>query len=252
MISRNALIEFCTSTLDADRFRDAGLNGLQVEGKHDIRRLACAVSVSERVIRGALDWNADILLVHHGLFWGERAGPISGPLRARLQLLLVNDLSLAGYHLPLDAHPEIGNNARLIRRLGLQIERSFSEVAGQAIGFIGRSPAPVAVGELAHRVQQITDRTPTVLDGGPDETDHVAVVSGSGYSALEEAAELGCGVLVTGDVREPTMALARELGVTVIAGGHEATERLGIQALAELAAKQFGIETRFFAYPNPI
>ncbi len=234
------------------RFRDAALNGLQVEGAAEIGRIATAVSVSEYVVRQAVDWNADALLVHHGLFWGERSGPIAGPLRTRLRLLLINDVNLVGFHLPLDAHPEIGNNALLVRVLGLKIDRPFSEVAGQPIGFIGTAAAELQLTEIVARVQEITNRTPTVLAGGPDATDRVAVVSGSGYSALEEATQLGCGALVTGDVREPTMAMARELGITVIAGGHEATERLGIQALADLVTRKFGIETRFFADPNPV
>ena len=252
MVSRSEFVDFCASTLDAARFRDVALNGLQVEGAAEIGRIATAVSVSEYVVRQAVDWNADALLVHHGLFWGERSGPIAGPLRTRLRLLLINDVNLVGFHLPLDAHPEIGNNALLVRELGLKIDRPFSEVAGQPIGFIGTAAAELQLTEIVARVQEITNRTPTVLAGGPDATDRVAVVSGSGYSALEEAAQLGCGALVTGDVREPTMAMARELGITVIAGGHEATERLGIQALADLVTRKFGIETRFFADPNPV
>ncbi len=252
MVCRSELVEFCASILDAARFRDAGLNGLQVEGRREIARLATAVSVSEWTIRQAIDWNADMLLVHHGLFWGEQSGPIVGHLRARLRLLLLNDLNLVGFHLPLDAHPEIGNNALLIRELGLKIDRPFSEVAGQPIGFIGTARSEITATELAQRLQTMTSHEPTVLAGGPEATGRVAVVSGSGYSALEEAVHLGCGALITGDVREPTMAIARELGITVIAGGHEATERLGIQALANLVTDTFDIETRFFADPNPI
>ncbi len=251
LISRSELIDFCNSTLDASRFRDVSVNGVQVEGAATIDRVATAVSVSERIIQSAIDWRATMLLVHHGLFWGERAGPVVGPLRNRLRLLLQSDLNLACYHLPLDAHPEIGNNVLLARALELEIIEPFAEVAGQPIGVIAATD-PLELAALATRVAGVTERTPTVLHGGPDEILRIGILSGSGYSALEEAASRGCQALVTGDVREPTMALAKELGVSVIAGGHEATERLGIQALGALLARDFDVETRFFGDPNPI
>ncbi len=252
MISRTELIDFCTSSLDATRFRDASLNGLQVEGAATIDRVATAVSVSERVIQEAIDWNATMLLVHHGLFWGERAGPVAGPLRNRLRLFLEADLNLGAYHLPLDAHPEIGNNVLLAKALELDVIEPFAEVAGQPIGVIAATAQPLSLYALAARVNGVTERTPTILRGGPDEILRIGILSGSGYSALEEAASQGCQALVTGDVREPTMALARELGVSVIAGGHEATERLGIQALGDLLTRDFEVQTKFFSDPNPI
>ncbi len=252
MVSARELIEFCSTTLDATRFRDAAINGLQVEGNPLVRRIATAVSVNEWIIRGAVDWNADMLLVHHGLLWGERTDAIQGPFRTRLHLLLEADMTLAAYHLPLDAHATLGNNALLVKRLGLSMTQPFAEIAGQPIGFTAASASGIELDELAHRVEDVTSRKPSVLPGGPTHVERVAVVSGSGYSTLEEAATLGCHALVTGDVREPTMALARELHVSVIAGGHEATERLGVQALADLLTATFQIETRFFSDPNPI
>lgn len=252
MVSTRELISFCSTTLDAERFRDAAVNGLQVEGKQAVHRLATSVSVSERTIRAAIGWNADMLLVHHGLLWGERTGPIMGPLRTRLRLMLEAEMNLVAYHLPLDAHATIGNNARLIQELGLRVERPFAEISGQPIGFIASSEPMIALEDLAHRIERLTSRAPTVLPGGSGKIERIAVVSGSGYSTPEEVAALDCQALVTGDVREPTMALARELGVTVLAGGHEATERLGVQALADLLKQRFQIETRFFSDPNPI
>ncbi len=252
MVSTREMIGFCSSTLNSHLFRDVALNGLQVEGKAIVNRLASAVSVSEKVIRAAADWNADMLLVHHGLIWGERSGPIAGPIRTRLRLLLGADINLVGYHLPLDAHPILGNNALLIKELGLEMQQPFAKVADQNIGYIASSTPSIPLRELARRFEILTKRSPTILPGGPDLIDQVAVVSGSGYSTLDEAAGLGCQALVTGDVREPTMALAREFGITVIAGGHEATERLGIQSLADLVSRTFKIETQFFEDPNPI
>jgi dinuclear metal center YbgI/SA1388 family protein len=252
VVSTREIVGYCSTALNSDRFHDVAVNGLQVEGKEIVNRLASAVSVSAKVIHEAAEWNADMLLVHHGLFWGDRSGPIAGPIRTRLGLLLGTDMNLVGYHLPLDAHPTLGNNALLIQELGLEMHQPFAKVADQNIGYIASSTPSISLNALARRFENLTKRSPTILPGGPDPVDRVAVVSGSGYSTLDEAAGLGCQVIITGDVREPTMATARELGVTVIAGGHEATERLGVQALADLLSKTFNVETRFFEDPNPI
>ncbi len=252
MVSTRELIDFATATLDATRFRDAAINGLQVGGREHVSRLATSVSVSEQIVRQAIDWRADMLLVHHGLFWGERSGPITGPLRTRLRLLLQHDISLVGYHLPLDAHPQLGNNALLAKHLGLNLKLPFAEIAGQSIGFVATPDDTLTLDDLVARVRDVTGRDPTLLRGGVPNVDQVAILSGSGYSALDEAAKLGCQVLITGDVREPTMALAREIGISVIAGGHEATERLGIQELGALLAAKYGLETTFFIDQNPI
>lgn len=252
MAATEDIINFCNQYLDVGRFRDAGVNGLQVEGSPTIQRLATAVSISREVISSALAWKADGILVHHGMLWGQRSGPITGPFRTRLRFLLANDLNLIGYHLPLDAHPEVGNNALLARELGLTISEPFASVEGQFIGFIATAPNPVAVLDLIGQVIEITEREPIVLGGGPSEVKRVAILSGSGAFALDEAAAAGCEVLITGDARESTMALARELGVTVIAAGHEATERGGVQSLSTLLRERFGIEVNFVSTPNPI
>lgn len=252
MADRSELITFCGEYLAVDRFRDAAVNGLQVEGTSQINRLATAVSASRVTIEAALDWGAEALLVHHGLLWGNGLGAITGPTRERLKLLLAADLNLIAYHLPLDGHWEVGNNAQLATELGLTPESPFAEIAGQPIGVIATVAESMPLAELTKRLATVTERDPIVLEGGPEEVQRVAVLSGSGYSALDEAVAAGCDVLVTGDVREPTMALARELGITVLAGGHEATERLGVQALADVLAKKFNIVTRFFPDPNPI
>jgi dinuclear metal center YbgI/SA1388 family protein len=252
VVARAELVQFCTSMLDAGRFRDAAVNGLQVEGAAEIRRLVAAVSASERTIRAAVEWGADALLVHHGLLWGERLGPLTGPFGARLRALFTGDLNLVAYHLPLDAHPAIGNNALFAEALGLAVVEPFAEVAGQPIGVIGTPASPFTATGLTERLRTLTEREPQVLPGGPEPLRRIGVVTGSGYSALEEAAERGCDALITGDVRESTMALARELGVTVLAGGHEATERLGVRALATILASEFGLETTFVEDPNPI
>lgn len=252
VISLRELARYCDEVLDVARFRDASVNGVQVEGRAEIRRLATAVSASRQTISEALAWGADALLVHHGVLWGDRLGPITGVLRGRLRLLLANDLNLLAYHLPLDAHPELGNNALLARSLQLDPVEPFALVSGVPIGFIAESSSPRPLARLVEQVRELTGRDPLVLPGGPAEVRRVAVLSGSGASALPEAAELGCQALLTGEARETTMALARELGVTVIAAGHEATERLGVQALGQHLAERFELETTFLHDPNPV
>ena len=252
MAHRDDLLAFCTELLQPERFQDAAVNGLQVAGHPEIRRLATSVSATQRSIDEAVSWGAELLLVHHGLLWGQRLGPLVGPTRERLRALLVGDLNLVGYHLPLDAHPEIGNNTLLARALGLTVREPFASVGAQPIGVVAEPTHPLAIAELAERLRLATAREPTVLDGGAFEVRRVGVLTGSGSGALDEALAARCDVMITGDARESTMALAREVGVTVLAGGHEATERLGVQALGERLARQFGLETRFLPDPNPI
>lgn len=254
MASRSEVIQYCNERLDAASYQDVAVNGLQVEGRPAIERLAIAVSTSQYILQQVSAWNADALLVHHGLLWGSRQGPISGLLAARLRLIFQHDLNLIGYHLPLDGHPEIGNNALLVKKLSLEPVRDFAPIAGQSIGMIGRTMQPTELGDFTGQVASLLDRAPIVIgnDDAGRPVEMVGVVSGSGYSALHEAKETGCDALLTGDVREPTMAEARELGMTVLVAGHEATERFGVQALGSEIASQFDIECRYFHDPNPI
>jgi dinuclear metal center YbgI/SA1388 family protein len=257
MVRRDALIGYCDERLRATAFQDAGVNGLQVEGRAEIRRLAVAVSTSRVTLSHAVEWDADALLVHHGILWGGRLGPLTGILAARLRLLFQHDLNLIAYHLPLDAHPEVGNNVLLARALGLDpsIDADrFGFVGNEPLGIVGGAAPARTVAEIAAALRQVTDREP-VLVGETVPSNPVrraGILSGSGSSAVQEVVELGCQLLVTGDVREPTMAEAREHGIAVLAGGHEATERLGVQALARELADRFDVETRFIADPNPV
>jgi len=246
------LARYCDELLSVSRFQDAAVNGVQVEGRPEVHRLATAVSVSRQTIGEALAWGADALLVHHGLLWGDRPMRITGPLRQRLRLLLQNDLSLLAYHLPLDGHPELGNNARFASALQLEPIEPFAPISGIPIGLVAESSPPRPLPRLLQQIRERTGREPILLPGGPGEVRRVAVLTGSGAAGLLEAAELGCQALLTGEARETTMALARELGVSVIVAGHEATERLGVQALGHHLAEQFGLATVFLHDPNPI
>jgi dinuclear metal center YbgI/SA1388 family protein len=252
MVDLHELVRYCNQLLEASRFRDAATNGLQVEGRATVRRLAVAVSANRATIERAVAADADALLVHHGLFWGDGWRALTGIVRQRVRPLLVHEVSLIAYHLPLDAHPELGNNAQLALALGLEPIQPFAEVAGVPIGWIAQASETRHLEELVAAVEALTERQPVVLPGGRSAVRRVAILSGSGASALDEAATYECDVLLTGEARETTMALARELGVTVIVAGHEATERLGVQALARHLAATFGLEVTFLHDPNPI
>ena len=257
MALRVELLRYCDERLRAAAFQDVAVNGLQVEGRAEVRKLAVAVSTSRHTLSQAVEWGADALLAHHGLLWGGRLGPLTGIVAERLRLLFRHDLNLIAYHLPLDAHPEIGNNVLLARALGFQplIDADrFSFVGREPLGVVGVARALHTIGWLVDALIRTLDRVPVIV-GNDDLARPVyraAILSGSGYAAVQEASDLRCEALITGDARESTMGEARELGVTVLAAGHEATERLGVQALAAELAQQFGLETRFIPDPNPI
>jgi dinuclear metal center YbgI/SA1388 family protein len=253
MAKRDEITAFCDDLLDADSFEDYGPNGLQVPGAVEVSKLATGVSANLDLLQGAVDWGAELVLTHHGLLWGSELGPLSVPLAARLRALLCADVSLAAYHLPLDAHPEIGNNALLRDALGLQADdRPFGQAKGSAVGLIGRAPEPIDIDELARRLTDAVGREPLVFDAGPERISSVGVVTGSGGFALHEAGPLGLDALVTGEPSEPVMGEAREYGLHFLAGGHYATEIFGVRRLGELIAERFGIEHRFIDVPNPI
>jgi dinuclear metal center YbgI/SA1388 family protein len=253
MASRDEVIAFCDELLSVDSFEDYGPNGLQVPGAAEVSKVATGVSANLELLEGAVDWGAEMVMAHHGLIWGSEASPLSIPMAARLRALLCADASLAAYHLPLDAHPEIGNNAMLRDALGLvPDDRPFGWAKGSAVGLIGRAPEPIDVGELARRLTEAVGREPLVFDSGPERISSVGIVTGSGGFALHEAGPLGLDALVTGEPSEPVMGEAREYGVHFLAGGHYATETFGIRRLGELVAERFGVEHRFIDIPNPI
>jgi dinuclear metal center YbgI/SA1388 family protein len=252
MANRDDVVTFCDELLDSASYRDIALNGLQIEGRKEIQSITIAVSCNQHTIDAAIDSGSDLILVHHGLVLNGQVGEIRGPVRKRLKGILANDINLIGYHLPLDGQPEIGNNARLAAELGLEIVEPLDTYGPPPIGYICTPDATIATAELRSRLESLTGQHVIALDGGPDIVERVAVLCGSGAPALEEAAMKDCQLLLTGDAREPTMAMARELGVTVLVGGHEATERLGVQELAEKLSDHFGIDYTFVDDPNPL
>ena len=252
MASRDEIISFCDELLEIDGFDDYGPNGLQVPGGSEVAKVVSGVSAHLELLENAVAAQAELLIVHHGLFWGPLNG-LSDQLAARLRVALGADLNVAAYHLPLDAHAEIGNNALICRALGFEPEPgTFALAGGRPIGAIGRVAEGIGVSELAARLAAETGQEPLVFDAGPETIQSIGVVTGSGSKQIAEAAELGLDALVTGEPSEPAMADAREAGIHFLAGGHYATEVCGIRALGELVAERFGIEHEFVDVPNPI
>ena len=253
MATRDEIIAFCDGLLDSGSFEDYGPNGLQVPGVSAVSRIASGVTANLEFLRGAIDSGAELALVHHGLLWGEALQPLSEPMAARLRALLCGEVSLAAYHLPLDAHPELGNNALLRDRLGLVAdERPFGEAKGRAIGQIGRAAEPLSIAELERRLREATGREPLVFDSGPERIETVGIVTGGGGFAVHEAGPMDLDALVIGEPSEPLMGEAREYGVHLLVGGHYATETFGVRRLGELVAERFGVGHAFIDVPNPI
>lgn len=247
-VSRQQLQQAFDALLQPERFKDYGPNGLQVEGKPDIACLVSGVTASRALIEAAIARRADAIFVHHGLFWRGQDGRITGWMRERLRLLLAYDINLFAYHLPLDAHLEVGNNAQLGRVLGWQADQRFGE---QDLGFA--APAAFAsAAELAAHVQATLARGVTlVAPEGAHPMRRVAWCTGGAQGFFESAIAAGADAFITGEISEPQTHLARETGVAFIAAGHHATERYGAPAVAAHVAQQLGLEHQFIDIDNP-
>lgn len=252
MAGRDEIIAFCDRLLDAGSFADYGPNGLQVPGAREVRRVATGVSASLELIERSSGAGAQLLLVHHGLFWSSHPRALSDQMAARLRAALTEDLSIAAYHLPLDAHPVVGNNALLCERLGLDQAERFAEAKGSAIGVVGVAAEPITVGELTGRITALLGREPLLQGAGPETISRIGIVSGAGGSYVVEAAALGLDAVITGEPAEHVMNDAREAGLHFLAAGHYATETLGIARLGEEVASMFGIDQAFIDIPNPV
>jgi dinuclear metal center YbgI/SA1388 family protein len=248
--SRDAIVERLDLLLDSADFPDYGPNGLQVPGAAEISGIVTGVSATRELFAEAHRRGAQAVLVHHGLFWGD-AGPLSVLQADRLRELLANDINLIAYHLPLDAHPEVGNNALLIEALGLTRERPLGSFKGRSIGFTATSGG-IDAQELASRIAERLNREPLHLAYGPSRIERVGVIAGSAPDEIEAAAAAGCDAFVTGEPAERVNALAKELGIHFFAAGHHATEKLGIQRLGELLQEEFGVTHEFVDIANPI
>jgi len=249
---RDAIIAYLDDLLESGSFEDYGPNGLQVPGRRDVRLVVTGVSAHRDLFERAEDAGADFVLCHHGIVWGAGPAVVTAQLKSRLEVLFRCDASLAAYHLPLDAHPEVGNNALLCEALGFERAEPFGSARGRPIGFVGRSGRGVAAAELVERCRAVTGREPLVVGRGPDVVKSVGIVSGAGASTLDEAVGLGLDAFVTGEPAERVTADAREASMHFIAAGHHATETFGVRRIGELVAERFGVEHRFVDVPNPI
>jgi dinuclear metal center YbgI/SA1388 family protein len=242
--------------LEPSRFEDYGPNGLQVPGAAETTTVATGVSASLELFERAAAEHAELLIVHHGLFWGTSPGPIDEPLKRRLKVLFDADMALAAYHLPLDAHPTHGNNALIAKALGATQLTPFAPHHGEPIGVIatlpGDSDEGVPAQDLFTRVRELTARDPLVFDTGPATVRRLAIVSGGGSDYLADAIAQGADAFLTGEPTERVMATAREQGIHYIAAGHYATETFGVKALGEHVAERFGVRHVFLDVPNPI
>jgi dinuclear metal center YbgI/SA1388 family protein len=252
-VSLREILAEADRLLEPGRFEDYCVNGLQVPGPDQVSTIASGVSAHAELFKLAATERAQLLLVHHGLFWGAGVRAIDPTLQRRLQILFDAGIALAAYHLPLDAHPELGNNALLARALGAERLTPFALHHGQPIGFVGDLQAEgISAAELFERVLGVTAREPLVFDSGPARVRRVAIVSGGGADYLAEAAQAGAEALITGEAAERSMALASELGVHLIGAGHHATETFGIQRLGEQLAARFELRHVFLDVPNPV
>jgi dinuclear metal center YbgI/SA1388 family protein len=249
----NAILALCDDLLEVDRFSDYGPNGLQVPGVEDVTTVATGVSAGRELFERARSARAELVLVHHGLFWDGAPRALSPTMAGRLRVLLAASMSLAQYHLPLDAHPEIGNNALLADGLGLIDRAPFVHVKGAAIGVRGTLPGDgLSPDALVARVREITDRDPLAYLAGADLVRTVGICSGG---AARDVVTEGAGVVdavLTGEPTESVMNEAREAGLHFLAAGHYATETFGIRALGERVAQEFGVEHIWIDVPNPV
>jgi dinuclear metal center YbgI/SA1388 family protein len=247
MTDRAALERQLNQWLEPTRFKDYGPNGLQVEGRAEVNRLVCGVTASLALIDAAIEAGADAILVHHGLFWRGQDGRVTGWMKQRLARLIQHDISLFAYHLPLDAHPELGNNAQLGKRLGWMADGRFGD---QDLGFTA-AVEPTTLAAVSAQLRTLTGRDVTAVEGDGRPLRRVAWCSGGAQGYFESAIAAGADVFITGEISEPQAHYARETGVAFIAAGHHATERYGVQGVGERVAAELGLEVRFIDVPNP-
>lgn len=250
-ISTRELLAAINQYLEAGTISDYCPNGLQIEGRPEISRIVSGVTASQALIDAAIEREADAILVHHGYFWKGEDQVITGMKQRRIKSLLQHDINLIAYHLPLDVHPEVGNNAQLAKRLGLNITGPLEAGNPRSVGLIGELPQTLSSSEFASLIETALQRTPMVIDAGkPIRT--VGWCTGGAQSYISHAIEAGVDAFITGEISEHSTHSALENGITYFAAGHHATERYGVQALGEWIAGQFAIEHIYVECPNPV
>ncbi len=252
MLKRDHLLRVLDEALQTHRFQDYCPNGLQVEGREQVRRLVTGVTACQALIDAAIVEEADAILVHHGYFWKNEDQRVRGMKKQRLQSLLRHDISLFAYHLPLDAHPQMGNNAQLARRLGLHVEGGLEPDNPLSIGNVGRLDEPMSAEDFAAHVEAVLGRQALHIGDSQDEIETLAWCTGAAQGFIERAQAMGVDAYLSGEISEPTTHFARETGIHYFACGHHATERYGVQAVGEWLANEYGVEHVFIDIDNPV
>lgn len=250
-MQRREFNQLLNTLLKPETINDFCPNGLQVEGKDEIRTIVTGVTASQALIDAAIENNADAILVHHGYFWKGESQPITGMKKRRVAALLARDINLFAYHLPLDIHPEMGNNAQLAQLLDIEIEAGL-EPTNISVAMKGRLKTPLTGSEFAKKISQVLKREPLTSLVRTDKIETIALCTGGGQGYIDLAAEQGIDAYLTGEASEQTIHSSREQNIDFFAAGHHATERYGIKALGEYLAKQHGFDVTFIDIDNPV
>lgn len=246
------ILQWCNQTLLSSEFKDYAPNGLQIEGKADVKKIVCAVTASLDAIDATIEAQADLLLVHHGYFWKGEPAPITGMRGARIKKLIQHDISLVGYHLPLDAHPSLGNNAAIAELLEFENIQALNPNDRHPIGNIGYLKQAVSAEAFKQQLSDVFNREIIHLPSTTEKIQKIGFCTGAAQDFITQAAEQGCDAYISGEVSERTFYEARELNVHYFACGHHATERYGVQRLAQALSKQFDVEAIYYEQGNPI
>lgn len=252
MIPRSELLAYLDELLEPDRFKDYCPNGLQVAGNDKVERIVTGVTASQALIDAAIAAEADTIIVHHGYFWRGEAPQVTGIKQQRLKSLLTHNINLIAYHLPLDDHPELGNNVQLARLLNINVEGRIRGSGEPAIALCGSLSQPTALADFADNITQVLNRPPLVIAGHDRPITTIGWCTGAAQGYIQQAADLGLDAFLSGEISEPTVHLARELGIDYIAAGHHATERYGVKALGEMLARQWPVSVQFIDIDNPV
>lgn len=251
MVELKDLVSYLNNILEVDQFHDYCPNGLQIEGRAEIKTVISGVTASQALIEQAIENNADMLLVHHGYFWKGENESISGIKYQRIKCLIEAGISLVAYHLPLDAHPLYGNNAKLAEIFDFEIAGQFPAGKG-SVGMHGRLKIPLTAHEFSEKITQKLGRVPLHIGTDNKKIESIAWCSGAAQNYIIEAAEFGMDAYLSGEISEQTVHLAREYGIQFFAAGHHATERYGVKALGQHLEQHFGVSHRFIDIDNPV
>jgi dinuclear metal center YbgI/SA1388 family protein len=253
-MKRQELVEYLAGLLEVDGFKDYCVNGLQVEGREDIQRIVTGVSVSRRLFAEAIERKADAVIVHHGLFWNNDPSPffLTGLRAARVRDLMAHDINLFGYHLPLDSHPKLGNNARIAMRLGMEVVNRVVIEEWRDAGYICELPVPVGQDDFRENVDELLGTKSMLFGFGPEKVHRVLVCSGGSSTFYNVAVDNGCDTFLGGEIKESIVRLVEEAGLNFMAAGHYNTEKWGIQALGDHLREKLGLDVDWVDIPNPV